>query len=71
MFVNDIFIIVGRSFFKSVFKNSKHKQMFINKCLKNISEGWGFSEKYNLYENVIQKNLYTKFPIKYALDSMT
>ena len=37
---------------------------------KNI-RGGGKSEKYNLYENVIQKNLYTKFPIKYALDSMT
>ena len=37
----------------------------------NISEGGAISEKYNLYENVIQKNLYTKFPIKYALDSMT
>ena len=71
MFVNDIFIIVGRSFFKSVFKNSKPKHMFINKCLKYIRGGGGKSEKYNLYENVIQKNLYTKFPIKYALDSMT
>ena len=38
---------------------------------KKISEGGEKSEKYNLYENVIQKNLYTKFPIKYALDSMT
>ena len=36
-----------------------------------LSEGGAISEKYILYENVIQKNLYTKFQTKYALDSMT